>query len=375
MIGATEHGGDDGLKILLTGGFLGAGKTTLLYEAARRLTDRGHVVGLITNDQAPDLVDTALLSRSGSQVREVAGSCFCCNFEGFRDAVQSLEAAGAQIIMAEPVGSCTDLAATILLPLRAFHPEYALSPLTVLVDPARMKEALLSTTSVLDSDAVYILRKQLEEAERILVNKADMLSTDEMASMRDWFEHEFPEKAIGLVSAKTGDGVDAWLDDALANVSEATGLDNIDYDRYARGEAVLGWLNAVVSLDSKLESLPGWEDVTLDLMAAIQGRLQETGNPVGHIKLVLDAGELRVVANTTGLEEPVSLRSEGVGEERSATLTLNARVQIAPKLIERIVRESLIRACSKAGLTSVIETLHCLQPGRPVPTHRFADGS
>ncbi len=53
-------------KLILVGGFLGAGKTTLLWEAARRLGAAGQAVGLITNDQAPDLVDTAFLSRSGA---------------------------------------------------------------------------------------------------------------------------------------------------------------------------------------------------------------------------------------------------------------------------------------------------------------------
>ncbi len=46
-------------RLLLVGGFLGAGKTTLLAQAAGRLARRGKRVGLITNDQAANLVDTA----------------------------------------------------------------------------------------------------------------------------------------------------------------------------------------------------------------------------------------------------------------------------------------------------------------------------
>jgi G3E family GTPase len=49
------------IRLILVGGFLGAGKTTLLHGAATRLVTRGFRVGLITNDQAPDLVDTRLL--------------------------------------------------------------------------------------------------------------------------------------------------------------------------------------------------------------------------------------------------------------------------------------------------------------------------
>ncbi len=106
-------------KLLLVGGFLGAGKTTLLRESARRLIKQGRIVGLITNDQTTDLVDTAFLKRSGADVREVSGSCFCCNFGGFMDAVHSLITQGVDTIIAEPVGSCTDLSATILQPVQA----------------------------------------------------------------------------------------------------------------------------------------------------------------------------------------------------------------------------------------------------------------
>ncbi|MBM4165271.1 MAG: cobalamin synthesis protein P47K, partial [Lentisphaerae bacterium] len=126
-------------KLILVGGFLGSGKTTLLWEAARRLTGRGHSVGLVTNDQAPDLVDTAFLSRSGAGVQEVSGSCFCCNFGGFINAVKSLIDQQADIIIAEPVGSCTDLSATILQPVKDQHPAIDLAPLTVLADPGRVR--------------------------------------------------------------------------------------------------------------------------------------------------------------------------------------------------------------------------------------------
>ena len=55
-------------RLILVGGFLGAGKTTLLWEAARRITERGKRTGLITNDQASELVDTVLLSRNDVKV-------------------------------------------------------------------------------------------------------------------------------------------------------------------------------------------------------------------------------------------------------------------------------------------------------------------
>jgi G3E family GTPase len=65
-------------RLILVGGFLGAGKTTLLASVARLLQDRGKTVGLITNDQAVDLVDTGMLRHEELNVQEIAGGCFCC---------------------------------------------------------------------------------------------------------------------------------------------------------------------------------------------------------------------------------------------------------------------------------------------------------
>ena len=140
-------------RLILVGGFLGAGKTTLLGEAAQRLASRGVRVGLITNDQAPELVDTAFLSRGDVKVAEVTGSCFCCNFQGLLDAMSNVRAeAHADVLLAEPVGSCTDLSATIVQPLKArFRRELVISPLSVMADPLRLADILDGGTSGLAS--------------------------------------------------------------------------------------------------------------------------------------------------------------------------------------------------------------------------------
>ena len=67
-------------RIAIVGGFLGAGKTTLILQAVRKLAEQGYRVGLVTNDQGEDLVDTALAAQATIPVTEVAGGCFCCRF-------------------------------------------------------------------------------------------------------------------------------------------------------------------------------------------------------------------------------------------------------------------------------------------------------
>ena len=140
---------------------------------------------LITNDQAEGLVDSVYLRQSRSRVLEVSGSCFCCNFNGFVGAVeQAISDGGCDVIIAEPVGSCTDLTATIVRPLMANHPGLVdLAPLTVLADPGRLMDSLEGKTGGLHESAAYIYRKQLEDAGTILIGKSDLLDAEAMGML------------------------------------------------------------------------------------------------------------------------------------------------------------------------------------------------
>lgn len=357
-------------KLILVGGFLGSGKTTLLWESARRLIGRGHSVGLVTNDQAPDLVDTAFLSRSGAGVREVSGRCFCCNFDGFTNAVKSLIDQRAGIIIAEPVGSCTDLSATIMQPLKDKHPEIDLSPLTVLVDPGRVREVLRKVDSIMHASALYILRLQMEESDHILLNKADTLDSGECKAMRDLLIKSFPGAKVGSISAKTGGGVDAWLDAVLADKAVGQRIVDVDYDRYAEGEAVLGWLNAVIQLHAHGRN-PDWRGVVENLLNRMHSSFKDRRSEIGHVKLALDCDGKGGTANLTRLGGEITFRDfDSLAGDR-ASLILNARVQMSPDDLEAIVKKA-VALSEQDGVSAEIQTLRCLMPGRPNPTHRYS---
>ena len=122
----------------MVGGFLGAGKTTALARLARFYTARGQKVGLVTNDQAADLVDTSSLRSQGFAVGEIAGACFCCRFNDLVSTVTELETSQRpDVILAEPVGSCTDLVATVVQPLKDLYGQrFEVAPYAVLFKPS-----------------------------------------------------------------------------------------------------------------------------------------------------------------------------------------------------------------------------------------------
>jgi G3E family GTPase len=131
-------------RYIMIGGFLGAGKTTAVAKLAKHLSAQGLRVGLITNDQGSQLVDTAMLAAHGFPVEEISGGCFCCRFNSLVDAAKKLSAeTRPDIFIAEPVGSCTDLVATVSYPLRRIYSDaFTIAPLSVLVDPIRAMRVL-----------------------------------------------------------------------------------------------------------------------------------------------------------------------------------------------------------------------------------------
>src|SRR5689334_18781938 len=90
-------------RYIMIGGFLGAGKTTAVAQLAQKLTNDGLRVGLITNDQGSELVDTAMLRARGFVTEEIPGGCFCCRFASLSEAARRLTAMTApDVFIAEP---------------------------------------------------------------------------------------------------------------------------------------------------------------------------------------------------------------------------------------------------------------------------------
>ncbi len=353
-------------KLVLVGGFLGAGKTSLLWEMAKRLADEGRTAGLITNDQETGLVDTKFLQTKNYLVKEVSGSCFCCNFGGFASAVEYVRETLGEggVIFAEPVGSCTDLSATIMQPLKdKYSTEIDLAPLTVLADPDKIRKALDGW----DSDASYIIAKQFEEADVILINKTDLLRGEDRARLLARAAEKWPHAKVMGASVKTGDGVAEWFDAVMATKRAGRTIAEVDYDIYAAGEAAYGWVNTTFEI-----SAPGcgWAEAAGRLLDGLAARFAKEGVAVGHVKFLLQADGAVWLGNLTGGEETKSLRSY-VHEAPGATLVVNGRAETAPELLEKIIAEEAGNCFGADHLKQVV--LKSLVPGRPNPTYRYGE--
>ncbi len=365
------------VKVILVGGFLGAGKTTLVARAAERLAGQGKRVGLVANDQASDLVDTELFKATGAQVEEVAGGCFCCRFPDMIAALDRLAGqGGADVLIGEPVGSCTDLSATVMQPLKKLHgQQFDVAPFSVLVDGNQVRVLdRLRRTFAQDASArfpdnvLYIYEKQLEEADLIVLNKTDLLSAAELAELKASLAGRFPETPLLSMSAAGGEGVDAWLDYVSGGRPAGGKVAEVDYDTYAAGEAALGWLNASARLQARGEI--DWKALAGKLLEAIRDELRKRSAEIAHLKLYLTAAGGRLAGNVTGNDAPLSLRGEIDGRQGEAVLLINARVHVRPDVLREIVERAL-QATTRDGVTATITTMRSFFPGRPQPTYRY----
>jgi Ni2+-binding GTPase involved in maturation of urease and hydrogenase len=364
----------DPVRFLMIGGFLGAGKTTTIAALAKAYLAAGRRVGVVTNDQGADLVDTRTFRQQGVPVSEIAGACFCCRFDDLTDAVAGLTAAQRpDVILGEPVGSCTDLVATVIHPLRRFYADRVVTaPLAVLTDPHRALKILgKDPRGGFSPKAAYIYEKQLEEADVIAINKLDAITPEQRGDVGRLLAGRCPGKPIVALSARTGEG----LSDLIAAVDADSASDKrameIDYDVYAAGEAELGWLN--LSAQVSAERAIDVDGLLRELIESIAAALRAAALEPAHLKIIGIADGRHGIANLVRGDGRAELSiPANYADAREVELTLNARVFTAPETLRTLVSGRLERVCADRGLTLRTAGVTSLSPGRPVPTHRLA---
>jgi G3E family GTPase len=379
----------------MLGGFLGAGKTTAMARLARHFMDQGKRVGIVTNDQAQDLVDTLSLREQGFLVEEVAGACFCCKFDDLLSKVGTLELARhPDVILAEPVGSCTDLVATVVQPLKDLYgARFSVAPYAVLFKPSHGLKILRGQSpsayqnpsacqspsasegpqlrsSGFSPKAAYIFRKQLEEADAILLNRVDELSAVQIEEIAGLVADQFPGVPVLRVSARTGHGFEGVFE--LLGQQGAFGqrILDIDYDIYAEGEAELGWLNrsARVSAPEPFDL----DRFLLDVVNGIRDALQGAGAEVAHLKAIGLWEGFFGVANLIDSESPAVLSLPSRCQVKETDLIVNARVAIDPRQLQGLVDNVVQKVCAVRGAAQSGARTQSFRPGRPTPTHRYA---
>lgn len=361
------------IRFIALSGFLGAGKTTTLIAAAQVMQRQGKRVAVVTNDQGVELVDTRLVRSRLDEVAEVTGGCFCCRFEDLVGVVEELiTGGGVDVVIAEAVGSCTDLQATVVRPLRKFYGDrFVVAPLATVVDPLRFRAfARAAERGDPESDLSYLFSRQLREAEVLAVNKVDLVRTEIREAVVSQLRQVNPNATVVPYSAKTGDGISDLLAAWDREASWVSNLD-IDYDRYAAAEAQLAWLNQEVAIEGAAGgfSPSAWAGAVLSHIAET---MQASGAEVGHVKLTVESGDKLTKMSITGTGTTPSVDVETREPVRAARANINARVACEPAVLDAAVLDAVIAADTLTGARSTVAEADSFKPSYPRPVHRLA---
>ena len=310
------------MELHLVSGFLGSGKTTSIITLSKYLMQEGKKVAVITNDQGKYLVDTAFIRASDIPAMEVQSGCFCSNYQNFVKQLDELcNTVDPDVVFAESIGSAGNLVGTVLQPLLDSS-IYTPSSLTALVD-ARLFLRLLRDEALPFSDSVCATFKgQLNEADLLIINKIDLLSSEYILEIKSMIEAKYSDKKYLFQSAFSTEDIQNWYKNISAlKVSEMRDS-GLDTDLHQRALKRLKWMEKVYELESENNV---FDDIQ-NIIAIMLDRLSGTPRIIAHIKAFIEFEGKSLKLGITSLNEgdwKTQLENECA---HSAKMILNARI-------------------------------------------------
>jgi Ni2+-binding GTPase involved in maturation of urease and hydrogenase len=349
----------------LTGGFLGSGKTTAIAGACRQLMAANRTVGVITNDQGEQQVDTLSLENLDIPVREVANGCFCCNYDQLDAHIRSLELQRPpDVLFAESVGTCTDLIATVAKPLNLDRPDISVV-ISVFADAAFLASLLEGTSLFIEETVRYIYRKQLEEADLLIINKVDLIRPPQRERIAVMLASEYPGKTVLYQNSRKDSDITRWIElTGSCRPARRVSLE-LDYAVYGAGEARLAWLDKRISIVGQ----GGAVVIARRIMDGIFRRIQEQRLFIGHLKFFVETERWKKKISFTPSTTDFPLLPDD-RDIRNVNIVINARVQTDPQLLTGIVDEVIERA-SRSGNVIIPGDWSAFVPGYPRPARRI----
>jgi G3E family GTPase len=176
------------IPVTLIGGWLGAGKTTLVNHLLRERGDRR--IAVLVNDFGELPIDDALIESRDGPLLRLAGGCVCCSFgHDLMAALQQMRSLqpAPQHILIETSGVALPAAVARMLGLLQ---GLQLDALLVLADAETLRR------HAADRYVGELVRQQLPQADRLLLNKTDLVGQAELSLLRDWLADTAPQARL-----------------------------------------------------------------------------------------------------------------------------------------------------------------------------------
>lgn len=165
------------IPVTVIGGYLGAGKTTLLNHVLRNNADVRFAV--LVNDFGQINIDAELIESQDGDTLNLANGCICCSLSaGFTAAMLSIRdrPAPPDWVIIEASGVSDPFVVAQYAHLVGFR----LDGVIVVADAETVRRRAN------DKYVGRFVRQQLRSADLVLLNKTDLVSTDELVQVRQW---------------------------------------------------------------------------------------------------------------------------------------------------------------------------------------------
>ncbi len=176
------------LPVTVIGGYLGAGKTTLLNRLLAE--PQGARLAVIVNDFGSVNIDAALIAHRDGETISLTNGCVCCSIADnlaltLHDLAERSRDIEHILIEASGVGDPRKIAT-----YAASHPRLVLNTALVVADVETIRERAI------DKYVGDVVRRQLDAADVIFLNKTDLVDAATLQQVREWIEGEVPRAAV-----------------------------------------------------------------------------------------------------------------------------------------------------------------------------------
>ena len=353
----------DKIRFMVVSGFLGAGKTTTMIALAEHMNKTFGETAIIANDMGANLVDTNLTQTSGCTVAEIASGCICYQMDNTVDQIRRLrDKDGAVFVMSDIPGCGVGALDHVYHRLATDNAdEFTLSPFTVVVDPERLRMIMPERADInLPEELVYLLKLQLEEADLVVLNKADLLAPEDVERYVDFLHAACPDIPVMVISALERTGIEELAEFIATHETALKNFSVRNNQEFADAEAKLTWYNRRLYLKTNDGGKIDCNAVVDDLIESIRMGLIEKKRNVPHLKTFATSGNGDFnKASLIGVDYDVEYAQQFLRPHKNLRMIVNARAVCESRPLARLMDDALDEVCEKYDLDCQVFFTEC----------------
>ena len=353
----------DKIRFMVVSGFLGAGKTTTMIALAEHMNKTFGETAIIANDLGANLVDTNLTQTSGCTVAEIASGCICYQMDNTVDQIRRLrDKDGAVFVMSDIPGCGVGALDHVYHRLANDNAdEFTLSPFTVVVDPERLRMIMPERADInLPEELVYLLKLQLEEADLVVLNKADLLAPEDVERYVDFLHAACPDIPVLVISALERTGIEELAEFITTHETALKNFSVRNNQEFADAEAKLTWYNRRLYLKTNDGGKIDCNAVVGDLIESIRMGLIEKKRNVPHLKTFATSGNGDFnKASLIGVDYDVEYTQQFLRPHKNLRMIVNARAVCESRPLARLMDDALDEVCEKYDLDCQVFFTEC----------------